>query len=536
MRAQLRLPAVLISGVAAALVVAGLPATAYAADPGPTVSELKSAPGDPGVLQATTTETATAVQVSLHAQADGADTSHDVSVTLHGDAATGWSSNRLPLTAYGQYTMTAVAKDADDAAGEPTTETLRYLRQVVVGAHSVSPTAVDYDHQDVVATGDLQLFDPVTQTTLPAADIPMSGWYDGHADDFRTDSQGHYSWTRHVTRTASSPSSTGVYAGGDDTTELALIGNALNEIAVNRSPLRVRYAPLAAVKYPAKATLHGTVEYLSGGAWTPLASVPLTDYANHVFSTDAQGDFTVTLAPEQDLTYQVSLPYDGDQAMWFDEISSPPASVKVIDRTFLNWADPYLDEYSQVHVSGQLQAGGGVSIPRGTKVYLQQSANGHTGWKYIYWVKTTDSYGYFNVDGWVPHPTGYWRLVYVGADGSLQPSYSRVVRLSRIETRVKSFNASPEPVRKNHYVTLKGIVQRYDKGWKSIGSKKYAEVFFRAKGSKKWVYLGYARTTASGSFTYRHKATKDGWWSVVWFTASAKYVNAYSIDDYVDVR
>ena len=72
--------------------------------------------------------------------------------------------------------------------------------------------------------------------------------------------------------------------------------------------------------------------------------------------------------------------------------------------------------------------------------------------------------------------------------------------------------------------------------WKSIGTNQVVQIFFRPTKNSPFTYKGSAFTSASGAFKGSFKATKDGYWSAVWFTHTVKKVNAYSTEKYVNVR
>ncbi|GMA87700.1 hypothetical protein GCM10025868_29500 [Angustibacter aerolatus] len=170
--------------------------------------------------------------------------------------------------------------------------------------------------------------------------------------------------------------------------------------------------------------------------------------------------------------------------------------------------------------------------PKGTKVWVQQARDGRH-WTTLGYVPT-DRSGAFSIDGYLEHPSGSFRLVYNGTS-VLQGSTSRTVELSRNATRVTGYKVTSK-VRKGKLVRLRGTVQHKVGGtWKSIGSKRYVDLFFRAKGSKTFKEVGWVRTDSRGRFDAGVKATKTGYYTAVWFSTNSKDLNAESVEKYVKV-
>ncbi|MFF3142786.1 hypothetical protein ACFVRU_13905, partial [Streptomyces sp. NPDC057927] len=192
----------------------------------------------------------------------------------------------------------------------------------------------------------------------------------------------------------------------------------------------------------------------------------------------------------------------------------------------------WIDEYSDLHIQGSMSASNG-KVPPNRKLYVQQSADGKTGWKSLGWF-TTKSDGTFNLDGYVSVPKGYWRL-YSEGSSDYQPGYSNSVHFNRTATRITGFNAGPEPVRKGHTVTTTGTLQKLSgTKWVAFG-KQRVYILFQAKGKKSWTSLGSVKADSRGRFTARFTAKQDGTWVGV-YLASGSYVDAESYHDYVDVR
>lgn len=102
-------------------------------------------------------------------------------------------------------------------------------------------------------------------------------------------------------------------------------------------------------------------------------------------------------------------------------------------------------------------------------------------------------------------------------------------------TTISGFNASPEPVRKGAVLTTTGVLKaKFGSTWKTLSGRSVS-VFFRAKGSTRWVNGGSAVTDAKGRFTKRFTARQDGTWTAA-FTGTTTLHSSIAAGDYVDVR
>lgn len=208
----------------------------------------------------------------------------------------------------------------------------------------------------------------------------------------------------------------------------------------------------------------------------------------------------------------------------------------------VGWNAPSMNAWGELRVVGQITKSDGTYLPKGSKVYLQHSSTGTSGWKIVEAVTTSYS-GWYQIqdeDGShaipLDQPTGSFRLQFYGAKGAL-PATSKVFKSPRRPTRIIGFNASPEPVKKGGTITVTGTVQRGGTAWTSIGNYQPVTVFFIAdKGNGEPVAIGTTRTNAKGTFTLKTKAKSDGVWVGAWFTSSQWYLNVISKPDAVDVR
>jgi hypothetical protein len=135
---------------------------------------------------------------------------------------------------------------------------------------------------------------------------------------------------------------------------------------------------------------------------------------------------------------------------------------------------------------------------------------------------------------------GAWRAeteIYNYDTGHTTEGPSTAFRVKR-NTRLTA-NAKPEPVRKGRTLTVTGRLTQLtaygiDGDYVGFRGQRVA-VYFKKKGSAKWVFKGYAKTSAKGVYTKKFKAKADGSWQAR-FAGNGSYKNVISTADYVDVR
>jgi hypothetical protein len=87
-----------------------------------------------------------------------------------------------------------------------------------------------------------------------------------------------------------------------------------------------------------------------------------------------------------------------------------------------------------------------------------------------------------------------------------------------------TYDATPEPVKKNSMLTHKGVLKADavvfgpQKGLKGATLKFY----FKANGAKAYTYQGQTRTGTGGKYSKKFKATRSGTWMVVYAGSSTR--------------
>jgi hypothetical protein len=91
--------------------------------------------------------------------------------------------------------------------------------------------------------------------------------------------------------------------------------------------------------------------------------------------------------------------------------------------------------------------------------------------------------------------------------------------------------AAPNKVRKGQTFKVYGKVYRGSKAYK----KKIVEVYFKAKGTKTYKLMGFAKATSTGKYAKTYTARKDGYFRVK-VPGTSKTRSSLSPQEFVDVR
>jgi len=111
--------------------------------------------------------------------------------------------------------------------------------------------------------------------------------------------------------------------------------------------------------------------------------------------------------------------------------------------------------------------------------------------------------------------------------------------LQRRATFGKSFNASPEPVKKGKKIKIKGTLGRINwngaKNLKYVGFSNKAQIQFKASGTTKYVTIKTVTSTTKGKINTTVKANKSGTWRL-YFGGLSTTSSAASHGDFVRVK
>ncbi|MFE2580969.1 hypothetical protein ACFXGE_12965, partial [Streptomyces sp. NPDC059378] len=519
----------------------GDPAPADGTGGAPVFGNVGSDPSDTGFLTVAVSSDSAVTEVSADLTALRGAGPSTVTVTgftlVSGTTQDGvWRSPRMSqLPSYGSYDVTVSAQDSDgDSTSSAHAATVDVEPKPVFADRSISPDVLDAEHRHITLSGRISLFDPITGDTAPLAGKPLSLTAE-YAYNAVTAADGSYAIDVAPRPDGSSvPVSLSFWiADPDGTSTYVLVDSKTLPVVVSPSRIRLDHSSVR-INYGVKVSTSGVVEYLYDGTWRPAKGVALEMgyYAEATSGADGRFALTYPYLPSDDGTFTVETSPVGYLADPYLTASQAQLKVDVVNQTHICFCSSWLDEYSNLHIQGSMGSSNG-KVPPNRKLYLQQSADGRTGWKTLGWFNTKAD-GTFNLDGYVAVPKGYWRL-YSAGSSDYRPGYSNSVHFNRTATRITGFNAGPEPVRKGHTVTTTGTLQRLSgTKWVAFG-KQRVYILFQAKGKKSWTALGTVKSDSHGRFTARFTAKQDGTWVAV-YLASGSYVDAESYHDYVDVR
>jgi hypothetical protein len=264
----------------------------------------------------------------------------------------------------------------------------------------------------------------------------------------------------------------------------------------------------AQMKYGQKATIKGTVQYLSGKTWTSLAStrVQVKVGANTPATVKAgsNGSFAATMSTTRGAGWSTAIGA-GNLLAAASAGGNLTIQVPMKVRSFA----AALGVFGAVGASGCVQ----VTVPytRGPKstIQLQYSAGKRGPWKVLgriqlhnvtqapSWCRSA-SESYFGGSIGAKLADAYYRANFP-ASSSFVSAASNVIHASRTQTRITSFAIRPASVSTGGKVTITGRLWRKGKSWTPYGHRTI-EFLYNEKGTGFWGKLGISATDANGYF------------------------------------
>jgi hypothetical protein len=408
-------------------------------------------------------------------------------------------------------------------------------RDATVSAFTADPTAIDSEHTNVTFHG---------RVTWHPADGPEEGVpgirvhvFDGSVDLrlVRTDDQGSFVGSAHIFHT------TRIHAVAD--ADAMYRSATSDEIEVTHRALPTRLTVTAPA---AGSAVVGEPMVLTGrlerqrttGEWTGLEALVTAAPADQTspavtLVTGSDGTYRAEVTPASASAWTVSLP-DGNYAGSTARTDVVPVRRRAQLTGFTIAPDP-VGRGAPLTVRGRVlrkTASGALAAAPDATVRLQFSADAKT------WATTSartvpDAHGDFTVAATAARD-GYWRAAVVDDGDYLAAVGGSKHVVPRTPTRIGSFNASPEPVRKGRTITVTGRLQRHTSAWTNLAGQS-VKISFRADGATTWTYKGTAKTGRTGLFSRAFTASKDGTWRAA-FAGSTTYIAVTGPGDHVDVR
>ncbi|REE97483.1 hypothetical protein [Thermomonospora umbrina] len=204
---------------------------------------------------------------------------------------------------------------------------------------------------------------------------------------------------------------------------------------------------------------------------------------------------------------------------------------------------PAIDTYSRTStVSGRLQVvnARGLWENLGGRRLGVYRINPYNGRVITSLEATTDAEGRYRIQAPIEDVGGTWAARYVpAADDRHAPVNSVVEHLTyktKYPTRITSFDAGPEPVRRGAQLTVSGCLEKYETTqWQPAYRDSGVQIQFRPSGSKVWRIVARTKLLSGCGFRASIRASQDGTWRVH-YAGGARHHPATTPGDYVDVR
>ncbi|MBO2449329.1 hypothetical protein J4573_19670 [Actinomadura barringtoniae] len=408
-------------------------------------------------------------------------------------------------------------------------------------------TKVDDEHDTVTITGRLVHLDAGGEAQ-PLVGVRVYEYNGGVGLSAQTDADGRFSLVWRTTETGQlrlTSDPTGPYAPA-----------TMKTISVTRPryATRITVSDTPAQRVGDRVVLTGLLERQDDTGWRGLANAQVAinflQMAGMVTSrrvmtveTRADGRFTAEVAALGAGWWQANFGPAGDYEAAYANTDRRNLLYTTVINGFDAGPEPIMAG-SKMTARGQVLRSGATgpqAVVAGAPIALQFSPDGKT-WRDVV-QSTSGPHGWFTFTLSASASTdGQWRAVYRGGgSGNASPYTDDAPSVSpadyvkvRFYTRIASFNASPEPVRKGRTLAVQGRLERLVGTWKP-GSGATVDVYFKAKDSARWARVAVVKTGASGWFLWKFKASKDGTWLAT-YAGSSTYRGASSVGDYVDVR
>lgn len=548
-----------IAAAASAALSAGLlagttPAQADGPGPAPTLDSVYQDSSRPGTVYVIADSTGQISHITVHffpagspeGTAEAGSTEAFTPPSRTDPAHPGWSA-QVHLPDLGNYRMTVDLEDSSGATatGLPAPDDFTYQPVLEIPDLTATPTAPDYLHQKVTATGTVVAVDPRqpdTPTPVPGEDVSLPTGLSTLT--VRTGADGRFTGSftplSTVFELAAWPRPSVAHPGA------VLLGTPSRLLHTVQAPTRLTTSVNSlSVRPGSTGTVTGRAEIQLAGVWRPLPRTRLfclDDSRNAILAeatTDANGDYAMKIYGN--LALHGEIVTDTYQRP-FQLQATHPLALHLAYPVDLN-SDVMLDERSRLHVSGwvDLEAAR-AHWPAHPAVTVEYSANGRTGWKTASTIpiklRYTDPRRLELFDHtFTAANTGYWRVRFNG-NADLTTAINRPVHLYRYATRIAGFNMTPEPVRKGAYLYPHGTLQyKVGSTWKPLSSPDLS-LYFRPRGATSYRYFGDLATDRHGRIAGGWQiAERDGTWAVAFNRhGEDHYLNSPWAFDYVDVR
>ncbi|MGI5134259.1 MULTISPECIES: hypothetical protein [unclassified Streptomyces] len=455
------------------------------------------------------------------------------------------------LANLGEYRITVDMEDSSGATvtGVASRSTLQYQTILTIPDLTVTPAKPDYFHQKVTVSGTELAEDPRTPgTRVPVANAPVvitcQGTSPYNRFNTQTDADGRltFSFVPNVywADMQAWPQDSNAYPGA------ILLRSPQQPMNPVQAPTRFTASTHALnLRQGTTGTVTGHAEIQTADGWQPLPHTSLS-----LIGTGSSQGFGGTATTDDNGFYSLRVPSDNPlptgqlvlSGTPFLQPATEPFSLHVAYTTNLTM-DATLDDDSRLHVSGDIEySDPRAHWPSNTAVTIEYSKDGKTGWKSAATTPVKIRHNkpnfqeVFGTSFTAPN-NAYWRARFNG-NPDLASSTTKPVHLRRYPTRITGFDVTPEPVRRNGLIHLKGTLQYYTgTTWKPLADASPA-LYFRPRGASTYRYISDLDTDSKGRIlNITQNDTQDGTWAVALNrNIGDQYLKSPLATDYVDVR
>ncbi len=360
--------------------------------------------------------------------------------------------------------------------------------------------------QSVTFTGTLTGTAPGSTTPIDIpgnvpVDLSVNG---GSARPVATTSSSQFSYTvkgiSNVTAYEFSVASSSTYTAGTDDVSIGLSPAQTRITGTSISP--------AHLKYGQKATLKGTLQYLSGKTWTDLAAtaIHLAEGTTSIgtVSSSSSGGFTASLPTTHGSTWSATVDA-GNLIQQTTKTGNLTIAVPTKMKSFV----ARLTVNGNISTNGCLQVTVPVDYAPESKIDIQYALKARGPWKVLGDLQLLDTgpgepcdaadQSYFTGSIHSKLANGYYRA-YFPANSSFESSVSSVIHASRYQTKITGFTVSPHSVKTGQTVTITGRLWRKVKNSWAPYAGRTIEYIYNDKGTKFWGKLGTSKTNSHGYF------------------------------------
>lgn len=400
------------------------------------------------------------------------------------------------------------------------------LRAVVTKVYVVD--GVSLDQLRTTVSADVTTFDPRTGASAPLKNTKVRLSGERTSQEATTDARGHLSspftfrgTENHTEVRVDVPDTPDLSAGGGGGTAGTVRQKAEILLDPESRKIKARYGSIAKITGQAvRIARDGTRRPVPEG--TPM----LADLTGEP-RTKADGRFERQLRMVHGRPVKTT--WAGGRSPWL-QYAIADTEAEVVEAGYFTDVKATIDSAKRVTFTGALAH---KPLSRTvTDVEVQYSADGKTDW-------TTRGafsvdFGSARFDETLPgEADGYWRLRYAAAP-RIQGSVTEPVRLTRTETDFKTFRAAPGAVRKGQTFSIGGTLQ-HESPAKAYGGQMVL-FYFQPAGSRDYVYRGYAKTAADGTFAHEFTADATGTWIARYSDADGLHFNTRSRRDHLTVN